>query len=243
MTGRVVGGKSHTFKNSRDALEFLARNLISQSEILERKCNFISHFAVTVTVNGNSPRNQFTVPVPPSPNAAIISPENPPFTKGFLQLFVSTRTTFSDDRCVYGTASAICPPTPFIGRKFWVAKPPHRIQKLHSTMKKKTARKHKPLKSKAQKSEACPTWVDRVMEGWSKVHEVTEPLPIDNEIQGTTNTAATMDSLSVGIVCWNVLADSYCSRRSHRNLPMAYQNHVFDRHRRQHHVRQVLTRM
>ena len=44
------------------------------------------------------------------------------------------------------------------------------------------------------------------------------------------------------VISWNVLADSYCSNRSHQHLPMKYQCHVFDRPRRQHHVRKILRR-
>lgn len=42
------------------------------------------------------------------------------------------------------------------------------------------------------------------------------------------------------IICWNVLADSYCSRSSHKNLPSKFQSRVFNRNQRQHHVRQTL---
>jgi mRNA deadenylase 3'-5' endonuclease subunit Ccr4 len=44
----------------------------------------------------------------------------------------------------------------------------------------------------------------------------------------------------ISIISWNVLADSYCNRSSHKNLPMKFQNRVFDRKQRQHHVRQTL---
>lgn len=42
------------------------------------------------------------------------------------------------------------------------------------------------------------------------------------------------------LICWNVLADSYCSRSSHKNLPRKSQSRVFNRNQRQHHVRQTL---
>ena len=42
------------------------------------------------------------------------------------------------------------------------------------------------------------------------------------------------------IICWNVLADAYCSRSSHKKLPSKFQNRVFNRSQRQHHVRQTL---
>lgn len=51
---------------------------------------------------------------------------------------------------------------------------------------------------------------------------------------------STADDADVSIISWNVLADSYCSFRSHKNLPQTFQNHVFDRNQRQHHVRQIL---
>jgi mRNA deadenylase 3'-5' endonuclease subunit Ccr4 len=37
---------------------------------------------------------------------------------------------------------------------------------------------------------------------------------------------------TISIVSWNVLAEAYCSRRSHRNLPHYYQNHVFNQSKR-----------
>ncbi len=81
-----------------------------------------------------------------------------------------------------------------------------------------------------QQEQPPPTWVDRVMQGWV-ASETSIP------------THSHDPSLSIGLICWNVLADSYCNRRSHRKLPLVYQNHVFDKHQRQHHVRQTLRRM
>jgi hypothetical protein len=42
------------------------------------------------------------------------------------------------------------------------------------------------------------------------------------------------------IICWNVLADAYCSRSSHKNLPSKFQTRVFNRNQRQHQIRQIL---
>lgn len=42
------------------------------------------------------------------------------------------------------------------------------------------------------------------------------------------------------IISWNVLADAYCSRSSHKNLPPKFQTRVFNRNQRQHQVRQTL---
>lgn len=42
------------------------------------------------------------------------------------------------------------------------------------------------------------------------------------------------------IISWNVLADAYCSRSSHKNLPPKFQSRVFNRNQRQHQIRQTL---
>ena len=48
------------------------------------------------------------------------------------------------------------------------------------------------------------------------------------------------DTHDISIISWNVLADSYCSRSSHRNLPSKVQSQIFNRKQRQHDVRQTL---
>ena len=53
-------------------------------------------------------------------------------------------------------------------------------------------------------------------------------------------TTTTTTNHDISLVCWNVLADSYCSRSSHKNLPMTYQTQVFNRKQRQHSVRQTI---
>jgi len=42
------------------------------------------------------------------------------------------------------------------------------------------------------------------------------------------------------IISWNVLADAYCRRSSHKNLPSKFQSRVFDRNKRQHQIRETL---
>ena len=44
----------------------------------------------------------------------------------------------------------------------------------------------------------------------------------------------------ISIISWNVLADAYCSRSSHKNLPSKFQSRVFNRKQRQHQIRQTL---
>lgn len=46
-------------------------------------------------------------------------------------------------------------------------------------------------------------------------------------IDTTTKAASTTSTTSISIITWNVLAEAYCSRRSHRNLPYQYQNAIF----------------
>jgi mRNA deadenylase 3'-5' endonuclease subunit Ccr4 len=48
------------------------------------------------------------------------------------------------------------------------------------------------------------------------------------------------DTHDISIISWNVLADSYCSRSSHKNLPSKFQSQIFNRKQRQHDVRQTL---
>jgi hypothetical protein len=48
------------------------------------------------------------------------------------------------------------------------------------------------------------------------------------------------DNNNISIISWNVLADAYCNRSSHTDLPMKFQRVVFDRKRRQNQVRHIL---
>ena len=92
-------------------------------------------------------------------------------------------------------------------------------------MKKKPKQHNKKTSKKKSTAETTSTsWVDNHLD-W---------------LNADDGAAATPD---ISIVCWNVLADSYCSYRSHQHLPLRYQRHVFDRHQRQHHVRQTLRRL
>lgn len=79
-------------------------------------------------------------------------------------------------------------------------------------------RKPRNATKRAKKEKAQPreqTWVDRI-----------EFLPIQKESKFP------LQSTSLSIVSWNILANSYCSRRSHRNLPPTYQSVVFSPQRR-----------
>lgn len=66
-------------------------------------------------------------------------------------------------------------------------------------------------KEKEQSPEV--TWVDRI-----------DFCPVHCNLQE--------EGTALSIISWNILANSYCSRRSQRNLPAAYQSAVFSPHRR-----------
>lgn len=48
------------------------------------------------------------------------------------------------------------------------------------------------------------------------------------------------NGISVSIICWNLLAEGYCSRKSHPGLPRNYQEIVFDKARRGGLIRKIL---
>lgn len=91
--------------------------------------------------------------------------------------------------------------------------------------KQKTHKKSSYARKKGKKTVNPSSWVEELLNWKASDNENDESLPVD-----------------VSLVCWNVLADSYCNQRSHKHLPMKYQRHVFDRQQRQHHVRQTLRR-
>lgn len=95
-------------------------------------------------------------------------------------------------------------------------------------MKKQKAKPKRKTKKRGAKDEGGrSSWVDDLH--WM-------PLDSDDDAQDS-------DDRSFSIVSWNVLADSYCSPRSHRCLPEKTQNHIFNRNQRQHHVRKTLRQL
>eukprot|EP00980_Cylindrotheca_fusiformis_P027795 scaffold22560_cov135-Cylindrotheca_fusiformis.AAC.6 len=89
-------------------------------------------------------------------------------------------------------------------------------------MKKQKSKPKRKAKKQTREGANRSSWVDDQLE-W---------LPLADQ--------SSSDEFS--IISWNVLADAYCSYRSHKKLPLKFQRHVFDRHQRQHHVRQILRR-
>jgi hypothetical protein len=81
-----------------------------------------------------------------------------------------------------------------------------------------TMTKKKKTKSASQKKKSAPknkppkqTWIDKL-----------DFVPID-----TMQDAPAASTTKLRIVSWNILAESYLTRRSHRQLPRLYQNTVF----------------
>ena len=104
-------------------------------------------------------------------------------------------------------------------------------------MKKQKSKGHKKSAKKKTKqpSDKPTSWVEEHLD-WLELDN-------DNHPSSTSTTAPLRETnANVSLVCWNVLADSYCNYRSHKHLPLKFQRHVFDRHQRQHHVRQTLRR-
>ena len=58
-----------------------------------------------------------------------------------------------------------------------------------------------------------------------------------------TDIAEDSECRSFSIVSWNVLADAYCSPRSHRCLPEKTQHHIFNRNQRRLHVQKTLRQL
>ncbi|GAX25208.1 hypothetical protein FisN_5Lh290 [Fistulifera solaris] len=78
-------------------------------------------------------------------------------------------------------------------------------------------RKARNATKRAKKEKTQPkeeTWVDRIDFYPVKAKEYPQ------------------QSTEISIISWNILANSYCSRRSQSNLPAAYQSTVFSPHRR-----------
>jgi len=86
--------------------------------------------------------------------------------------------------------------------------------------------KKKAAKKKLSKSSICKpstNWVDRL------------------EFEAVNESDA--EKLDIRIVSWNVLAQAYLTRQSHRNLPKAYEDVVFKPNRRAFLMEKVLRKL
>lgn len=77
-------------------------------------------------------------------------------------------------------------------------------------------------------------------DGYDETGLQTSPSNSANVDEGAQDMLCQESDCTVSVISWNVLADSYCSRSSHKNLPSIFQSRVFNRNQRQHQVRQML---
>jgi mRNA deadenylase 3'-5' endonuclease subunit Ccr4 len=116
--------------------------------------------------------------------------------------------------------------------------------------KQKQKQKAGCKKSNRRKKGQQPATTDKSISSWvDKIDWITAAVEED-DASSNTETTKTDDPLKnscttnvVSILSWNVLADAYCSPRSHPHLPLTFQRHVFDRPQRQKAVRERLRRM
>ena len=94
-----------------------------------------------------------------------------------------------------------------------------------------------------QSSSSSSSWVDHISFRPISHHhnDVNDPRCSNGKQVNDPDTSNTNSTeLSVSIICWNVLAEGYCSRKSHPGLPRQYQEVVFDKSRRGSLIRKIL---
>jgi mRNA deadenylase 3'-5' endonuclease subunit Ccr4/uncharacterized protein with PIN domain len=107
------------------------------------------------------------------------------------------------------------------------------------TKKKKSRRSNK---KPSGNSTADSSWVENL---------VFEPIAEDDEDDTASGSsekeqekgeeADDDQAFTLSLISWNVLAESYCSRQSHTNLPIVYQQEVFDKKKRRARINQRLS--
>ena len=90
-------------------------------------------------------------------------------------------------------------------------------------MKKQKPKAKRKVKAKSKDGDRRFSWVDDL--DW---------IPLEKDDLGDEN------EMTLPIISWNVLADSYCSPRSHKGLPPKAANHIFNRNQRHHHIQKTL---
>ena len=135
-----------------------------------------------------------------------------------------------------------------------MAKAHNKGRKRHSGKKQKKPVQKKPVRE---------SWVDQLRfvpiqpEEWSEEdddnHESNpQQIPVEskesqNDLANTTTDSSendeSFDPTRISIVSWNVLAEAYCSPRSHQRLPDRYQEVVFHKIRRKKRIIQVLQQL
>lgn len=85
------------------------------------------------------------------------------------------------------------------------------------------------------------SWVDRI--AFASCSSSGDSDDSDEEKGEDSAAAQGVWQTSASIVSWNVLAHSYCSRTSQRNLPLPYQKLVFHERKRKQKIVDILTRL
>lgn len=99
-------------------------------------------------------------------------------------------------------------------------------------MTRRKSRK-KQVTKKAERKGQCNNSPDTMASSW------VDRLRFD-PIDGCSNDHSDSSGLCLSVISWNVLAESYCSRKSHPGLPRQYQEVVFDPNRRGSLIRKIL---
>jgi mRNA deadenylase 3'-5' endonuclease subunit Ccr4/uncharacterized protein with PIN domain len=107
--------------------------------------------------------------------------------------------------------------------------------------KKKPTKKKKTSKSMNKRSCAVSNnWVDRLdFEPVDPVELVDQPASTEPNLKPVGEESS--DTLDIRVITWNVLAQAYLSRRSHRNLPKPYDDVVFN-HKKRHALMEKILR-
>ena len=100
-------------------------------------------------------------------------------------------------------------------------------------MKQQKKKSRRQVKKPSKKKDERASWIDRL-----EFLPVNDDSSSDNNNNNNTDTTTT--AVSISIVSWNLLAESYCSRRSQCNLPRSYQQVVFSPHRRRRCMQRIL---
>ena len=117
----------------------------------------------------------------------------------------------------------------------------------HSKQQPRKKSSPKPKKADGKKKGHPPTlsssWVDHISFRPVLQNGTNNNKHTNNNIDDATTAAKQHTNefqLSVSIICWNMLAEGYCSPRSHPGLPRQYQEVVFDKARRGSLIRKIL---
>eukprot|EP00977_Amphora_coffeiformis_P029799 scaffold42806_cov237-Amphora_coffeaeformis.AAC.3 len=101
-------------------------------------------------------------------------------------------------------------------------------------MKQRTKkhRKRRPNHRTRKEESIRSSWVDRVRFGTTPATNIDDTAEEEEE-----------DTSWISLISWNVLAHSYCSRTSQRNLPLEYQKVVFHPAKRKQQILDILGRL